>query len=354
LPGVLEAMDRRDWKEAESQIPRAAKALVNEAAIIDSITAQLAKVQKKLGYKYFVDGNPADVVAQTRPGVALMGGGTDQDAAFQWMCQKAGSGDFVVLRASGTDAYNPYIKNLCPALDSVETLVITSRDGASQPFVADKIRKAEALFIAGGSQDNYFNFWKDTPVQEAIQSVIAKGAPVGGTSAGLAVLGQYAFVSLKDTIKTSEALPNPYDERVTLARDFLRVPNLEGKITDSHFVARDRMGRLLAFLGRISKDGWTASPSAIGIDEKTVLLMEADGTATAVGKGAVYFLHAPGPPEECSPNKPLTYRNIATYKLTPGSGIWNLKTWTGTGGTAYSLSATGGRVTSTQAGGEIY
>jgi len=80
-----------------------------------------------------------------------MGGGADQDAAFEWMCDRAGKGNFVVLRASGTDAYNPYIQKRCAALSSVETLIITSRTGANQAFVARKILAASALFIAGGS-----------------------------------------------------------------------------------------------------------------------------------------------------------------------------------------------------------
>jgi cyanophycinase-like exopeptidase len=47
--------------------------------------------------------------------------------------------------------------------------------------------------------------------------------------------------------------------------------HLEGKITDSHFVAR------------ISIAGWTRAPYGIGIDEKTAVLMDADGTATVTG-----------------------------------------------------------------------
>jgi len=38
-----------------------------------------------------------------------MGGGTDVDAAFEWMIERAGGGDFLVLRTTGTDAYDPYI-----------------------------------------------------------------------------------------------------------------------------------------------------------------------------------------------------------------------------------------------------
>ncbi len=306
------------------------------------------------GYKYFALGQPGGAVRKTVPGYALMGGGQDQDAAFQWMCDHAGGGNFLVLRASGTDAYNPYVRNLCPALSAVETLIITSREGASQPFVAEKIRAAAAVFIAGGSQDNYINFWRGTPVEEAINSAITRGVPVGGTSAGLAVLGEYSFAALKDTVKSSEALANPFHERVTITRDFLHIPLLDGKITDSHFVARDRMGRLLVFLARIAMDGWTRAPFGIGIDEKTAVLVEADGSARVTGAGAAYFLRTPGPPERCAPNTPLTYRNISVYRLTGGEGRFNVKSWSGSSGVEYKLSVEDGVVESSLPGNRIY
>lgn len=307
------------------------------------------------GYKYFVSGEPSAVIGKTKPGFALMGGGEDQDAAFQWMCKLAGNGgNFVVLRASGTDAYNPYVRKLCPALSAVETLIVTSREGAAQPLIAETIRKASAVFIAGGSQDNYVNFWRGTPVEDAINAAIQKGVPMGGTSAGLAVLGDYSFAALKDTVKSKEALANPFDEHVTLTRDFLHVPLLEGTITDSHFVARDRMGRLLVFLARIAKDGWTAAPRAIAIDEKTAVLLESDGKARVTGAGTVYFVKAPGLPEKCAPNVPLTYRNLAVYRLSAGAGSFDVKTWTGSGGAAYELSVENGAVKSTFTSGKIY
>ncbi len=43
LPGVLEAMDRKDWAEAESQIPREADALRRETKIVEQITAELTE-----------------------------------------------------------------------------------------------------------------------------------------------------------------------------------------------------------------------------------------------------------------------------------------------------------------------
>src|SRR5262249_53599175 len=58
-------------------------------------------------YSYFRVGSASDVGTTTTAGTVLMGGGTDVDAAFQWMCERSGNGDFLVIRATGTDAYNP-------------------------------------------------------------------------------------------------------------------------------------------------------------------------------------------------------------------------------------------------------
>ena len=98
-------------------------------------------------YSYFRVGNPNDTATSTTAGTVLMGGGTDVDAAFQWMCQRSGGGDFLVIRATGTDAYNPYIQSLCPTGNSVATLIIPNRTAASDPFVTAAIQKAEEAKI---------------------------------------------------------------------------------------------------------------------------------------------------------------------------------------------------------------
>src|ERR1700722_17875266 len=104
-------------------------------------------------------GNPQDVVTHPTPGLVLMGGGADVDDAFRWMIQKSGGGDFLVLRASGTDAYNPYIYGM-GGVNSVKTLVLKERAASSDAFVLDTINKAEAIFIAGGDQAKYMDLWQ--------------------------------------------------------------------------------------------------------------------------------------------------------------------------------------------------
>ena len=311
---------------------------------------------QKSGFKSFVVGNPADAAASPSltPGLVLMGGGTDVDAAFQWMCQRAGGGDFLVIRTTGTDAYNPYIQQLCPQMDSVETIIIGNSNGANAPYVSNQILNAEALWIAGGDQSTYVELWRGTAVQSGVNFLLnTKLAPVGGTSAGLAVLSQFIYTGARGSITSSQALADPFHRYMTLDRDLFQSTLGAAKIYDSHFVTRDRLGRSLAFLARIVNNGWATQPRGIGIDEETAVLVAANGSATMVGSGAAYFLQAPGPAQVVAAGTPLTYLNIGVYKL-PQGGTFNFSTWTGTGGVAYTLNVNNGAVTSTQPGGSIY
>jgi len=331
------------------------RSLILTFVVLCGLAASLSAAPKT-GFTSFIVGNPADAQpSQTlSPGLVLMGGGTDVDAAFQWMCQRAGGGDFVVIRTTGTDAYNPYIQQLCPQMDSVETIIITSVTGANSAYVSTHIQNAEALWIAGGDQSTYVELWRGTAVQTGVNFLLnSKLAPVGGTSAGLAVLSQFIYIGAVGSVTSSQALANPFHRYVTLDRDLFQSSLGVNKLYDSHFVTRDRMGRSLVFLARLVNNGWATQPRAIGIDEQTALLVMPSGAATMVGTGAAYFLQAPGPAQVLAEKTPLTYLNIGVYKV-PQGGTFNLSTWTGTGGVAYTLNVNNGSLTSTQAGGNIY
>lgn len=303
--------------------------------------------------QYIRAGNETDVFRKTKAGLALMGGGKDQDEAFLWMCQKAGGGDFVILRATGTDAYNPYIQKLCPELNSVSTLIVDSRPAANDPITRRALHDAEAIFIAGGDQSNYVKFWGKTAVTEEIDSAIRRGVPIGGTSAGLAVLGEFAYSAMNDTVTSPDALANPFHERVTIERNFLQIPQLRGLITDSHFAKRDRMGRLVVFLARILKD---ARPEVrgLGIDERSVVLLEPDGKAKVVGEGqGAYMLSAAEAlVYEISLGHPLVFAVSVEHAKT-GDEIDFIK-WKSSHAEHYSLSASSGKLHSSKPTNEIY
>jgi len=303
-------------------------------------------------YKYFRIGNEADVQTKPKSAIAMMGGGKDIDEAFHWLCEKGNGGDFLILRARGDDDYNSFVNGLCKA-NSVATLIIPDRDAAGDAAVADIIRHAEVLFIAGGDQANYIRGWKS-----AINEGLAAGKPIGGTSAGLAVLGEFVYGALGDKpddkdLASAQVLADPYFDRVTLVKDFLKVPGLENLITDSHFAKRDRMGRTLGFLARIMKDGWSASPREVAIDERSAVLVEADGKARVIGTGrGAYFLQPKETPQTCDKDRPLTFRDVRVHRVQSG-GQWNLRSWSGDS-TSYTLSVVEGKIQSTQAAGAIY
>ena len=265
------------------------------------IASAAAQGNVKLPYSYYVTGNAGDKVVNlpaTSSGLALVGGGTDVDEVFKWMGTKANGGDFLVIRATGTNAYNRYIDGLVPSLDSVATLIIPDLAAAMHPDVKTIMQGAEAIFIAGGDQANYVNFWNNTLVEAEIYEAVLDNVPIGGTSAGLAVLGNIDFSAVEGTITSAEALLYPEDPRITigLKKDFLTPDEttppmnntilryMDNLITDSHFMQRDREGRLLTFMANMdARDLVPGLPRAIGVNEQTALLIENDGNAKVVG-----------------------------------------------------------------------
>lgn len=271
---------------------------------------------------HWVTGDPADADVQpSGPGLILMGGGTDVDAAFEWQKQYVAGGDVVVLRASGADGYNDYLYSQIGGIDSVETLLVDTPALAQEPYVAWTIAHAEAVFIAGGDQAVYMTAWKDTPVEDALMQVYARGGVVGGTSAGLAVLGEFVYAAYNDSVIEDEALLDPYNMYMTMDRDFLALPPLAAVVTDSHFTARRRLCRLIGFVARIVEDSWSDVALGIGVDEQTALVVGPDNVGEVLGAANVHLLHSNGPPQLCAPDQPLAYADLDWYVLGPGDTV---------------------------------
>jgi len=330
---------------------------VTRADWLRGVAALLAVIaipalSQESAYQYFHVGAGEGAKLAAKPGYLLAGGGNTTDDAYRWFTRHAGGGDAVTIRASGADAMNKVLID-AGMVASASTLLFHSRQDSSDPFVIETIRKASAVFIAGGDQWNYVRMWKGTPVANAINDLIHKGYPVGGTSAGLAVLGEFAFSAEHDSITSKQALANPFDPAVAITDKFIRIPLLKGIITDTHFVKRDRLGRTLVFLARLVHDGRARPASAIAVDEGNAVLLEGDGAATLSGPGFPYFIRTTEAPRVCEAGKALTFGGISVYRI-GNTGKFDVKHWRGEGGTAYSLSVEEGAVRSTQPDGAAY
>ena len=272
---------------------------------------------------------------QPRGGAVLMGGSTDVDGAFEWLARQADGGDILVLRATGTGAYNQYIfdQGLCR---SVATLVLTAPAAANDDFVIERIEAAHAIFFAGGDQWNYIRQWSGTRLQAAVQAAINRSVPVGGTSAGEAILTEHVFTAEHGGVTSVEALADPFTPLVALSSapaPFLRVPFLQGVVADQHFRERDRMGRSLAFMARISQQraaaGLGDEARAVCVDERTAVLLDTEtGVASIVGTGtgsggfhAAFMMRNREPPVVCEPATPLSYLGTEVQRMVaPSSG----------------------------------
>lgn len=299
------------------------------------------------GWDYYVAGDAQDVVTQTTGLLVLQGGGDWIDKNYSAMAKAGGHGDFVVLRASGTDEYSDYIYAICEC-DSVESIVFNDRAAAFDEKVLATIRNAEALFIAGGDQARYVRFWKDTPVATAINELAQRSVPIGGTSAGMAVLGEFVYSALADESLTSEAaLADPFDANLTLTRDFLELPRLANTLTDQHLEERDRMGRTVTMLSRLLEQGWTDNARAIAADRETALHVD---PATGIGRvfatadhdtPYVYFLRLESQSQKPQPGQALSTDDVSVYRAGPGD-TFDLGAWQGTGGDVYTLRSVNG------------
>jgi cyanophycinase-like exopeptidase len=336
--------------------------------LLTAITATFLTLQLSAqDYTSYFTGNPQDLAVSAFGGVCLMGGATEHDEAMKWFLQRAYGGDILVLRASGADGYNDYMySDLGVQVNSVETIVCNNANASYDPYVISKIAQAEAIWFAGGDQWNYISYWRNTPVDSAINAgILNRGIAIGGTSAGMAIQGEYYFSAQNGTVTSATALSNPYSNTVTIDNaPFINNNQLVNTITDTHFDNPDRSGRLMTFMARMRTDDGVV-PKAIACNEYVAVCIDPSGIATVYGdypnyEEYAYFLQlnceiANNTPETCSPGNPLTWDQNASavkvYKVPGtmnGTNYFSLADWsTGSGGEWQNWSVANGVLSQT-------
>ncbi len=295
-------------------------------------------------------GSTTDKVTTTTGGFVLMGGGTDVDAAMQWMINKSGGGDVVILRSTGTNAYNSYLYGL-GTVNSVQTLLIDSATKGDNACVGETIKHAEMVFIAGGNQQNYVDYFKNKATSAALNYLInTKRVPIGGTSAGMAIMGQYYHPG--GAAEDATVLLNP--TAIAIGNNFLANSLLSNVVTEPHFSQRSRQPRLTSFLASsIYNYGVTwQNIRGIACDEATAYALDANGTGKVFGTNACFFVKPMGAPEVLSSGSALTWnlnlQALNVYRVpgtTTGTNTFDMNAFTGTGGTTQYWSVNRGALT---------
>lgn len=263
---------------------------------------------------------------KVQPGLLLAGGGDRNRDAVRWFLDHAGNGHIVVLSASYThEIADEFYKDVGGAA-SVETFVFANGKPATDPKILDALARADGIFIAGGDQARYVRYWKGTPVAAALDAHVRAGKPLGGTSAGLAILGEYLYGAMDGgSIVSPEALADPMGPAVTIEQDFLHIATLHGVVTDTHFKERDRLGRLFAFVARA--ETLTGTPRrplvGVGVDESAALAVEGDGSARIFATdphGSAWVVRG-GFPETQVAGRPLQLARVDVTGVGAGSTL---------------------------------
>ncbi|MDJ0845782.1 cyanophycinase [Crocosphaera sp.] len=309
------------------------------------------------GYQYDPSpgcNNPNKTNSYPTPAVMLIGGSESrkegEKQATEWFLDRADKGDYLVIRFGNTGSQADWIcENFSDKINSASELAINTRRGANSEAVENYIRDAEALFIAGGRQDDYVATWKGTYTEDAINYLINdKKVPIAGTSAGMAILGEYYYDPRGRGLVSSEILEDPFHPNTDDidGGDFIDIPLLKDTITDTHLdrlnpsrgYKETRYGRIFGLLARVVDDN--SFPSyAIGAEEGAFIAIDKNGIATVFGNGTTrgedaYFLQAETRPETLREDEPLRWdadgKAVKVYRIQgkpEGSGQFNLNDW---------------------------
>jgi cyanophycinase len=217
----------------------------------------------------------------TRGSMILIGGGdVEAPAAIRKFVDLAG-GPAVPIVVIPTASEEPgaaeyYTKRFTEgaACTNVAALDIKTREDAARADYVALVEKARGVFFGGGDQVRITNAILDTPVGKAIADAFARGAVVGGTSAGTAcqsalmITGEGDFTGIRDS-------------NVELKPGF---GFFKGVIVDQHFIKRQRENRLISVI--------LEHPDllGVGVDEDTAIWVRPDDTFEVLGVGSVIVL----------------------------------------------------------------
>jgi cyanophycinase-like exopeptidase len=264
-----------------------------------------------------------DAVATPIRKLVLMGGSREVDPASLEFVAAAEGGDVLILRASGSVTSYPdyFLDDLLPdpAPASVVTVKTDPPSAGSSASVACRVTRADAIWLAGGNQWHYLGGWPKA-LHDSLRSATARAIPMGGTSAGAMALGAWAFDARNGTVTSATALADPTNSAVSISPSGFPQPELQGMLVDTHFMERDREGRLLAFLARARET--SVQLVGVGIDERTAIVIE-DNQFRVLSTGGSVWLYQLTGAIIAEGGQPLSVETVVRLRLPDGAeGAW--------------------------------
>lgn len=156
-------------------------------------------------------------------------------------------------------------------------LEIGSRADANEPAAAERLAKADGIFITGGDQKRLLARIGGTATDAAMhKALFLHGACIAGTSAGASAMSAHMLAEGRAGLQ-------PEKGAVSIGAG---LGLLRGIVIDQHFSQRHRLARLLA----VAAQG--PCLYGAGVDEDTALVVEFGVGIEVIGQGSVTVVDA--------------------------------------------------------------
>lgn len=208
----------------------------------------------------------AQQVAPAHGALVAVGGALRDTAILRTFLDLAGGVEapiVLVPTAGGDDHYdqNWSGRSAFEALGATHLTVVHTRDTAvanEDAFVAP-LREARGVWFGGGRQWRLADAYLGTRFRDLLDSVLARGGVIGGTSAGATILGSYL---VRGDTRTNTIMMGDHEDGFGLLRNVA---------IDQHLLRRNRHFDLIEVI--------EARPAllGIGLDENTAIVVRGDG-----------------------------------------------------------------------------
>ncbi|MDJ0919938.1 MAG: cyanophycinase [Henriciella sp.] len=285
----------------------------------------------------------ADPVAEPQGqngSLIIAGGGLSPDTASVWQTfleSAHETGPFVIIpSASGSPAQSAAsveatLLKYGITSDRIAIAKLASRDDRSTERVneaawarnandektASLLERAAGIWFTGGDQSRTTAILLDeaqepTLALSALYRAHAAGTPIGGTSAGAAIMSD-PMITQGDTLATLTGSGEGEVMELGPGLGFFA-----HGLVDQHFGERARLGRLAVAL---SQQEDAAKRIGFGIDEDTALIVAGDGTATVQGAGYVTVIDARAATRDTVSTGAVRLSRLTLHMLAAGDRI---------------------------------
>jgi hypothetical protein len=259
------------------------------------------------------------------PSIYLMGKGMPVLSSYAYFLDTLADSPVDVVVLAGSFASGSSATPECDLLMELEminsctTATVQSDEEANSEDIVDIINQSEAVYFAGGNQCVYVN-WRGSDLQKAIIQLIERGGGIGGGSAGLAIQGEMIYDGCSGSVRSDEALSDPYHEYISFSDRLFDLMPLDHTITDSHFSERDRLGRLISFMARITSEKEIEEYYGLGLDDNTSVIIDNDNIGVVYG-GHATRLKTTEKAQQAIEGIPVTIYGVERVLFAPGDTI---------------------------------